>query len=268
MSKSIEQLIASVDFSSDNAYDEFYEIFTKIYPMPVLSVPIKAKSVMYRSRQNHNGNNFINYNDLSYPPKDVITEYSRANKPYEQIFYASDSEGTNLVELLPYWSSRVNMGETIAITTGLWQLDRDIIVGIIPDLENKNLMDFINNSQFSKQFKNNIGDWATINEFFRGQGFYDKNIYKVTSSYCNAVIQNIKSLGDDVQGVIYTSAQYNEGWNLALNPNLADNHLHLVRVGKQFIRRNQDENGKPTYDNFQEPQMAKGLDNKRCRILW
>lgn len=268
MEKSVKNLIDEIDLSSEEAYNLLLEIFTKKYPMSVLTVPIMARSVMCRSRQNLTESDFTEFKDLSYPPIEVITEYSRANKPFEQIFYASDDFETNLTELLPYWSSLVDEGDTIAVTTGFWQLDIDILVGIIPDLENRKLMAFINESQFSKEFDRDKDDWDVINQYFRGQGFYDKNIYKVTSAYCKAVIQNIELLGDNAQGVLYTSAQNTKGWNLALNPQLVNEHLHLVRVGKQFIRRNQEVNGKPSYDNFQTPIIAKELDQNNSKIIW
>ena len=268
MGKSIIEFIKEIDLSSDDAYNLLLDIFTTKYPMPFLTVPIKAKSVICRSRQNRSDSNFTDFKDLSYPPKEVIKEYSRANKPFEQIFYASDDYPTNFIELLPYWSSLVDEGDAIAVTIGFWQLDVDILVGIIPDLENKSLMTFINDSQFSKEFHINIDDWNEINRYFKGQGFYDNNIYKISSAYCKAVIKNIESLGDNAQGVLYTSAQNAKGWNLALNPQLVDEHLHLVRVVKQIIRRNKDENGKPSYDNFQTPLIAKELDQVNFKILW
>lgn len=268
MKKSVKEFINEIDLSSDEAYNQLLDIFTKKYPMPVLTVPIKANSVMCRSRQNLTESNFTDFKDLSYPPTEVIKEYSRANIPFEQMFYASDGYETNLTELLPYWSSLVDEGDSIAVTIGFWQLDIDILVGIIPDLENKNLMNFISESQFSKEFYRNIDDWGEINKYFRGQGFFDKNIYKFSSAYCKAVIENIKLLGDNAQGVLYTSVQNADGWNLALNPKLVDEHLHLVRVGKQLIRRNRDENGRPSYDNFQTPRIARELDQENHKIIW
>ncbi len=268
MKNSVKEYIKEIDLSSTEAYKQLLEIFTEKYPMPVLTVPIKAKTVMCRSMQNLSESNFIDFKDLSYPPKEVIKGYSRVNRPFEQIFYASDSHETNLIELLPYWSSLVNEGDTIAVTIGFWQLDVDILVGIIPDLENKSLMDFIKESQFSKDFIRNIDDWKEINRYFKAQGFYDNNIYKFSSAFCKAVIENIKLLGDSAQGVLYTSVQNKVGWNIALNPNFVDKHLHLVRVGKQLIRRNRDENGRPSYDNFQTPIIARVLDKKNRKIIW
>ena len=113
MRKSVKEFIKEIDLSNEGAYNLLLEIFTKKYPMPVLSVPIMASSMMYRSRQNLTESDFTDFNDLSYPPIEVITEYSRANKPNEQIFYASDDIDTNLTELLPYWSSLVDEGCTI-----------------------------------------------------------------------------------------------------------------------------------------------------------
>ena len=52
MEKSAKEFINEIDLSSEEAYNLLLEIFTKKYPMPVLTVPIMASSVMCRSRQN------------------------------------------------------------------------------------------------------------------------------------------------------------------------------------------------------------------------
>lgn len=268
MKNSIKEHIFKIDLSSENAYNKLYHIFSKIYRMPVLTVPIKANSGIFRSRTNHPDADFTNFRDLSYPPKNIVTEYSRANKPSEQLFYASDKYEISILELLPYWPSLVDVGETIAVTTGIWQLDSDILVGIIPDFKNSELMEYLNSSQYSDALNSDRDDWNSINQYFRGQGFYDKNIYKVTSAYCKAVIHNIESLGDNAQGILYTSVQHSTGWNLALNPQVVDDHLQLVSVIKHFIRRNHSVNGKPSYDNFQSPIEAKRLDKHKSKIIW
>lgn len=268
MEKSIREYIEELDLSNEEAYNQLYKIFTKKCPMPVLTVPILANSGIYRSRTNHPGADFTNFRDLSYPPKNIITEYSRANKPSEQIFYASDKYEISILELLPYWPNLVDVGETIAVTTGIWQLDSDILVGIIPDFKNSELMKYVNSSQYSNALNSDRDDLNSINQYFRGQGFYDKNIYKVTSAYCKAVIHNIESNGDNVQGLLYTSVQHSTGWNIALNPQVVNDHLQLVSVIKHFIRKNHSINGKPSYDNFQTPIEAKRLDKHKSKIIW
>lgn len=270
MSTSIKDYIDIVDLTDTNAYGQLIEIFTKKYPLPVLTVPIKPTTVIYRSRQNLSDQNFTHFDDLSYPPKELIKDFSRANKPHEQKFYASDRYETNLTELLPFWISIIEEGKLLSVTTSFWELQKEMFVGIIPDLKNQNLMHFINTSGFSDNFKKDIEEWNTINRYFYAQGFYDKQIYIVSSAFSNSVILGIESLGDEAHGILYTSVQNRDGWNLAVNPNFVDNHIKLVKVVKHFIRRGPDKNQKPTYNNFNvpEPRTPKKLDNDSKTIYW
>ena len=101
--------------------------------MPIIFVPLKKGSICYRCRNNHNVEYFESFSDVSYPDKKFILEYSRANKPRQQVFYCSDSFETTLAELLPYWSKDLKIGDTFAITISQWVFMNEVYVACIPD---------------------------------------------------------------------------------------------------------------------------------------
>lgn len=94
--------VSKISLKSEMAYDDLYNLFTQGFNMPIIFVPLKKESFCYRSRNNHNEEDYESFSDLSYPDKKFILKYSRANKPRQQVFYCSDNFKTTLSELLPY----------------------------------------------------------------------------------------------------------------------------------------------------------------------
>ncbi|MBM4401583.1 MAG: hypothetical protein FJ045_06500, partial [Crenarchaeota archaeon] len=264
----LREFVNQVDLDADDAYDRLFRAFSRQFTMPVLTAPIKAGNVLFRSRQNADDSDFAFFCDLSYPPSESVTNYSRANVPGQQLFYASDRFETNLAELLPYWVQGISIGTTFAVTTAAWELTNEIVVAMVPDFNNDRLMEFLRGSSVWESLSREKHYWDYINSFFHDQGVYKRHVYKVSSAFSNALLQNCAAVGWKVQGILFTSAQDTSGWNLALLPQTADTHLKLVSVVKHLIRRNADVNGKPSYDNFQTPIIAFVLDYDKRTIIW
>ena len=150
------------------------------------------------------------------------------------------------------------------------EIKKALSVAIIPDFENKRLMNLLkllpklNQGTIEREY------WDYINSFFRLQGFSQPYIYKFTSAFCNAIINNLNSSGEDFQGILYTSIQHLEAWNLAITTDFADEHLELKDVFKFYMTKRGITNGKPEYDNFQFPEQikAKHLDMNSQKIIW
>jgi hypothetical protein len=264
----LSQFITQVDLTAESAYDQLYEAFTQQFSMPILIAPIKAENLLFRSRQNHKATDFESFGELSYPPAESVTDFSRANKPGQQLFYASDKYETTLAELLPYWLQGAEVGETFEVTTAAWMLTSGIVVAMIPDFNNARLMEMLTGTSVWNSLLGEQPYWDYVNSFFHEQGVYNRGIYKITSAFANALIHNTTAVGQNIQGILFTSAQDTSGWNVALIPKAADEHLRLEAVVKHRIRRNADVNGKPTYDNFQTPTVPLRLDNDNRWIIW
>ncbi len=264
----LPEFINKIDLQTPQAYDLLFEAFTEQFPMPILTTLIKAKNFMFRIRQNVTSLDFQTFEDLSYPPAECVNSYSRANRPQQQVFYASDNFATTLAEMMPYWSKGFDVGDIFPMTSGMWELEQDLLVTIIPDLVNQRLMEQLAKSSASRAIAADLNYWNYINTFFHGQGFNDNRFYKVTSAFCNSLIQNATTFGEKIGGVLYTSAQDPTGWNLALAPTVADNCLTLIHVAKHFIRKGKRSNGKPSYDNYIKAVVAKSLDYRNRQIKW
>lgn len=267
---SIINSISKINFDSGYAYNELFSLFTEDFNMPIIFVSLKKESVGFRTRNNIDGRDFFCFEELSYPDKKYITTYSRANIPGQQLFYISDNIETTIAELLPSWSKDLKIGDQFAITTGEWGFKKEMRVCIIPDFNNDRLKSLLIKSIDWDAEKSLSSYWEFINSFFRAQGITDPNVYKFTSAFCNALFHNSSVLGENVSGILYTSVQHSEGWNLAVLPKFVDDNLELKRVFKLFLRKQGVSNGKPDYDNFVSPTpiFPKSLDFALRKIIW
>jgi uncharacterized protein YjbI with pentapeptide repeats len=149
---------------------------------------------------------------------------------------------------------------------------KEIYFACIPDFENVRLMTLLGEKI---DFKNDMilmKYWEFINSFFRTQGLNQSNIYKIASAFCNALLTNSQFMGEDINGIMYASIQdlTVQGWNLAIYPKFADDNLKLKNVSKFILQKGVSNNGKPSYNNFSnpEPHFAKQLDFKSGKIIW
>src|ERR1700744_3165838 len=67
-------------------YNKFYYLIDRI---PFAISRKKPSNVVFRSRQNLNNEIFSKETDISYPPKQFVINYGRANLPNESLFYGS-----------------------------------------------------------------------------------------------------------------------------------------------------------------------------------
>lgn len=269
---SLKDTVSKINFNLQTAYAELFRVFTQDFNMPIVFFPIKKESYGFRSRNNVNRKNFCKFNELSYPDKKFITKFSRANKPGQQLFYISDNFITTIAELMPYWSKDLNVGDIFPVTVGQWYLKKAIYVACIPDYNNDRLKSILEKKLLDLKQGTIVWEyWEYINSFFRSQGFYQPNIYKFTSAFCNAIIHNSQIMGENIDGILYTSTQYTAGWNLAIFPKFVDEYLELKSVFKLHIRKQGfSADGKPIYDNFKnpEPVFPKEIDFLKQKIIW
>lgn len=94
LSKSLlENELLEIESVSQNSTDPdlysilYHKFFYLIDKIPFAVYRKKPGNVVFRCRQNFNGEVFKNYKQISYPPKEYITKYGRANFPHESIFY-------------------------------------------------------------------------------------------------------------------------------------------------------------------------------------
>lgn len=266
--KELKAIVQKVDLSADNVFELLVSNFLNLDKLPIFYCPLKIEYPLYRTRMNVNCSNFENISDLSCPPKNLIKEFSRANKPLQRFLYLSDNIETNFAELMPHWLKEIPVGDIIFLTTGVWKIKQTINVAIILDLENQKMAKNFPSSKFTLTEDERIF-FEFINSYFKEIGYNNSNIYKVTSAFCNAILIQDTFNGKKLDGILYTSVHNSNGWNIAVLPEVAEsNKIVLMSVIKHFINKSGYSNSKPIYNNIIEPIAAAEINHENGKILW
>lgn len=260
------ELLTCVNLDESIAYERLLEIFLSLEKLPIYTVPILKGSMTYRSRQNEVIQNFNSFAELSYPPLETIKFFNRANRPFQNSFYSSDSWETNITELMPNWFWNIPSGEVISVTCGHWEIVENLSIVMIPDFKNKKMEPFIEKAGISQLDSESLMLLGYINQIFSEDSFVNKNIYKITSAFCNTVRTFFNRTNVHFDGILYTSAQDKTGYNLALNPIVIDERKVILKnVIKHFIYKSDNA---PTYDNHIPPIKPLRIDFDNERLIW
>jgi len=264
---SFEKEINEILESSSFIYNELFCYFSILKSLPVYNYKLPKGNSFYRARKNDNFTNFQHISDLYSPPKTLVKNFSRANAPFQSVFYVSDTWETNLVELKPFLLSGLAIGDVIWVTQAKWKLIQDLNLIILPDFKNPKMAGFINNF-ISELSENQIQFLSFINSFFSkpiNPTKDDSKTYQLTTAFCNALLAESVRNKKPIDGIIYTSVENNSGFNLALNPILIEqNKMKIENVFKHFLRKT----AKTTFDNFIEPNAPTKIDFEKNQIEW
>lgn len=264
---SFEKDIKDIINHSSFIYDELFCFFSTLKSIPVYNYKLLKGNSFFRARQNDDFTNFSNISDLYSPPKSLVKNYSRANTPFQSVFYVSDTWETNLAELKPFLLEGLAIGDVIWITQAKWKQTHDFNLIIIPDFKNPKMKGLIN-KYVSKLSENQIEFLSFINSFF-SKPINPKNdnskTYQLTSGFCNALWAESNRSKKPIDGIIYTSVEHSSGFNLALNPSLIEQEKIVVEnIVKHFLRKS----SKTSFDNFIEPNMPTNIDFENAKIEW
>jgi hypothetical protein len=254
-----QRIIDEINFDSIFAYEQIFSTFLYLNELSFPSYLLKKGTIFWRTR-NNNDETFENFSDVSCPPTSKVFNYSRANKPQQSMFYISDHFETNLIELLPSWSSDSKVGERFFVTITSWELQEDLCVMCVPEINSPMFKDYINKkyNENEKSFLN----WIT--EKFSSNTIENRNIYKFTSALCNVFLS--RETKTKVWGTLYPSVHRKEeigkGYNVAVIPEACD-YFVLKEVFKQEIIKS----GEKQWSNFSTPEKAK-LNYKSQEIIW
>lgn len=258
--------ILEINLDDEFAYQRLLELFLNVKTFPVYKVPVvKEKSTIFRTRQNLAGD-FTDFSDLSNPPSELIKDFGRVNKPFQSVFYGSDSFETTMTELMPNWFLGNSKGDIITLTTTSWSVEENLNIIIIPDFRNKRMEEIIEIAKIREIHDEQLMFLGFINQLFSENSFYNKRVYKITSAYCNAIKMFFDRENEKIDGILYTSAQDKKGWNLALEPHTVELGMIKFKYAiKQFINK---VDSTPSYNNFIEPQSPKSIDFINKKIIW
>ena len=261
--KDIEEILNHSAF----IYDEMFCYFSTLQNIPVYNYKLPKGNSFYRARKNENFANFQNISDLYFPPKYLVKNYSRANTPFQSVFYVSDKWETNLAELKPFLLRGLAIGDVIWITQAKWRQLLEFDLVILPDFKNPKMKELIK-TYVSKLSENQIHFLTFINSYFSkpiNPTNDDSNTYQLTAAFCNALWAESFRSKKPIDGIIYTSVEHQSGFNLALNPSLIEqNKIKLENVVKHFLRKS----SKTSFDNSIEPNMPRSIDFEKNMIEW
>lgn len=232
------------DQDLSNLINSFFHI------IPFTSGIIEANSLLFRARINKEKSHFCCIKDIYTPPACFITEYGRANKPGERIFYCASNLKLAVFEVLnAYYQKNDTPLEKINVTIGVWRLKMDLHVACIYDdpklhtLRKDILDDYLSNQKLL--FNGNISLNAAVSnsillQFF-AEEFTKASIkrdadYKLSNFYLSSLRQSNSFIleqfnSDKFDGLNYPSnAMKYKGDNQALFIESADTKLELINA--------------------------------------
>lgn len=230
------RLIEWIYSTEPNAYKRIYKIFEEIRFIPVLTYDIPQLSsdektnVVFRSRTNpHFDEKFEKLADISYPPSKILNSFGRINEPYQSMFYGSENRPTSYLELVENWVESHNIGDSLSVTIGMWELQRDLKVFLIPkpDIDER-ISD--GDHHYGSVYDEKMKKFAAIEKAYSDVIFRylsskfakpaknDVKTYMITTAFSNLMFSK-----NFIDGVLYPSVPFQgQGYNLVLRPNLID----------------------------------------------
>jgi hypothetical protein len=243
-------------------------MFSKFIQLPEIgfhTVPVKKGSSIFRARYCNEKESFNTISEMSYPPKEYVKNFSRLNRPNQTLFYGSETKASCISEMLPFWLDEFKIGDIITVTHGNWIVQKDFILAIIPDLSNTNV--------FNKMILNDLNPeeiiiWEYISNKFKTNSKEDRNIYKFTAAFGNALRLKSEYQKFNINGFIYSSVQSKENLNIAIDTNLFDlkylipDNFTEIKFQKVDI----NEKGLPIYIQIGNSKMGRAnIENNQIK---
>jgi len=266
---------------TNEAYEQIENSFFR-YSIPIPTIPLAKGMFLYRARHHEsNEDYFEKISDISHR-LDIknITQYGRANKPNQSVFYCCDEPSLAFIETSKIVREKLEL-DSEKYTIGVWQTQEDIVVGYLP-LNNLNKSLNKTAEQLDYHFNKMIGDeedekieLVRLVLDFLSREFSSTNNsanfnYLISCAFANYVY---KINGHDYNtrraakafGLIYPSVIYrNSGINLALLPHLIDDKK--VKLVSAFRKKC----SKICYKTYKDTELIKSkkVDNEKGIILW
>jgi hypothetical protein len=262
----IIDIIETTYNSSDLIYEIMLAHFSSLSGIGFHTIPMKKGSVIFRARYSDKIVSFIELSNISYPKKHFVNNFSRLNRPHQNIFYASETERGCLSEMLPFWLDEFKTGDKIMVTLGKWEVTNDLKLLIIPDTTNSSELNKRTISQLNSE---EIQFWDYISRKYKITTKEDKNIYEFTSAFANALWLTSKRQNINNHGFIYSSVQSKLDLNIALNVDLVDTErlIPLNFTERVFQKTGYNKFGLPTYIEINSRKMGV-LNSDKSHIDW
>lgn len=237
----LKNRLLEIDPLDNYAYERALSAFFSFLPkLPVLLFEIPAHSEVYRTRTHENLQFFERIDEISIPNKQFIKSFARCNRPFQPIFYGSDTRITSYAELVDYWSIGKGIGDKIYVTTGKWKIKKPLnsIIVSSPDTEERifkydsshgiGLDDFINSQDTETQEAVKLL-YRFLFEWYRKPSKHNPLTYYITTAYSNLAFTEAYDKANCIQ---YPSVPFHgQGINLAIKDSfINENNMELEQV--------------------------------------
>src|SRR5687767_11590940 len=113
--RNLEQL----DLSSVEYGDVLRQTWHCFPDLPVSCGEFPSTMIMCRARLTETATPYTHQSEIGMPPSELLTNFGRANRPHQSIFYASASVDTAIREVCQVWRDDKKNVQGYA-TLGLW----------------------------------------------------------------------------------------------------------------------------------------------------
>ena len=261
--------IKIVDLTRSDAYSNIEKIIkSDLNRIALPSKIFKPGLRLHRCRNNYDNEEFQTIDELSFRNDlENITEFGRANKPNQSIFYAADVRPTAISE-----TNKAFRGEhykdidEISITTSHWESIKDLKFTLF--ISNKKAQEknelikkySVDIDTFTKElFKNDSDNILEIlnfisDEFARNTN-ENSNFYKISCAFAQLAYETS-------DGIIYPSLQRQfEGLNFAIKP-------ESVKEKLQFINATHDKFIKVEEKRYQHIETKETIKIEENKLIW
>lgn len=244
-------------------------------------------NVIYRAREIKNEKNipFESVSEISYiseEKKTLITEFGRANKQEQSMFYGAIDYPVACAECIGNGKEFLKKGVAFFVV-GIWQIIEPLKLAQLPYSENKfekfyNTVNFKSESiqlqdirQINKHIKNQIRSEYDFNNlmFFADEfaRFDEDNTYKLSNYYCDRIFNNLNHLKVpfEIEGILYPSIvnSYQKN-NIVLKPSVVDQKLRFISA--MLVWFNPSTDGKRSAEFIPIKQHIKA--NEEGKLMW
>jgi len=261
--------IKIVDLTRSDAYSNIEKIIkSDLNRIALPSKIFKPGLRLHRCRNNYDNEEFQTIDELSFRNDlENITEFGRANKPNQSIFYAADVRPTAISETnkafrgehykdideisitTSHWVSIKNLKFTLFLSNEETQEKNELIKKYSIDIDTFTKELFKNDSDNILEILNFISD-----EFARNTN-ENSNFYKISCAFAQLAYETS-------DGIIYPSLQRQfEGLNFAIKP-------ESVKEKLQFINATHDKFIKVEEKRYQHIETKETIKIEENKLIW
>lgn len=270
-------LLEGLDENDGYAYERAILAYLQLGGLPVFMIELPAGYSFFHTRTHINEEYFDNITDISLPPREFVKDFARCNRPFQSTFYCSETKPTSYMELVEYWADSKNIGDSLKVTLGLWELKKNIntIIVTSPYPEQRESdFDKTHGAAFDSILSKYSGDelesqkmfYQFLFEKFRKPAKKDLKTYIITSAYCNVAFMRTNG---DANAIYYPSVPFQgNGTNLCINKDFfIPENIELKQVLRNEFSITENEKGKHSFTESGKVETS-DIDLKNNRINW